>query len=181
MGLIIEKRFSCTIVEQKQKTKGILQPFPIEYIDGFVSASGGFVNYNRYEVFGINDKTNRRNKKVFECFDESEAVDYAKKAGLTEPFEVVAVPHKPPTERQIEYALGLGITIPEGACMHDVSALISRVVDDDENVADRYTVANAVKKKIFLSRYSGRKIISEAIENQIIRNKQSKRNKIVIK
>lgn len=47
-------------VEVKQRTKGLLPSIPIAVLDGYISPSGGFVNYARFQVIGINPSTKRK-------------------------------------------------------------------------------------------------------------------------
>ncbi len=161
----VKTSYSSYYEDVRQKTEGVLQPFSANAWNGYVSPSGGFINYARYQVVGINPKTNRKNKRVYEEPTESWAILRAKQNGLIEPFEVVAIPSAEPTERQLDYAKDLGITVPEGACKHDVSALISRVTNEDEQPADESIAMVANRFKIKLSRYSGNKAILEAASN----------------
>ena len=95
------------------------------------------------------------------------AIARAKADGFIEPFEVSILPSRAPTDGQLEYAAGLGINLPPDACFEDVSALISRVTDDDETpVCEELAVAafcNAWK----LSRYSGTKLLLEIAEKEL--------------
>lgn len=152
-------QFSVRDVQISQKTEGMLQPVSIEAFSGYVSPSGGYVNYGRFQVTGINPATKRKNKRTYEEFKESYASQRAKIDGLEEPFEIITLPSIPPSERQIAYAHDLGISIPDGACMADVSALISRVTDDDEAPAPEGIAEQAHIYGVKFSRYSGRKEI----------------------
>lgn len=84
-----------------------------------------------FTVHGTNPKTGRQNKKVFEAIDATEAEALASAAGLIPPFETSCGPMDGPSEAQVEYAANVGITIPEGACKEDVSALLTRYEKDD--------------------------------------------------
>lgn len=77
--------------------------------------------------------------------------------GLAEPFEVVALPAREPTDRQLNYAKDLGIMLPIDACLEDVSALISRVVDDDEAPVSEELAKAAYNFGWHMSRYVGTK------------------------
>ena len=157
--LTIQYSVSSRTVETKQRTNGCLQPFSVDAWAGYVSPSGGFVNFAIYQVVGINPKTGRKNKRVYKEFQEKHAIKRAEIEGLVAPFEVHLLKSEAPSERQIEYAGNLGITIPDGACRLDVSALISRVTDDDECPADENLASQAHIYGVHFSRYHGRKAI----------------------
>lgn len=157
--LTIQHSFSSSYVEIKQKTIGCLQPFSVDAWAGYVSPSGGFVNFAIYQVIGLNPKTKRKNKRVYKEFKEEYAIKRAEIEGLVAPFEVSLLKLGEPSERQLEYAKDLGITIPDGACYLDVSALISRVTDDDESPADENIASQAHIYCVQFSRYHGRKAI----------------------
>lgn len=157
--LTILHSFSSRHVEIKQKTSGCLQPFSVDAWAGYVSPSGGFVNFAIYQVIGINPKTGRKNKRVYKEFREEYAIKRAEIEGFVAPFEVHLLKSESPSERQLEYAKELGITIPEGVCRLDVSALISRVTDDDEGPADENLASQAHIYGVQFSRYHGRKAI----------------------
>lgn len=144
-----------------------LFPARLEWLNGYVSPSGGYVNYAIFELHGVNPKTNRSNKKLYKCRDSEEAVNLATNDGLVAPFDISVIPNDPPTERQLAYARNLGITIPAGACMHDVSALLSRVEDNDEEAPDENTVRKAMALGVHFSRYAGRKTLCEVVERAI--------------
>ena len=57
-------------VEVKQRTRGEL---PLAEIGGYVSPSGGFVNYGRFCVTGMNSSTGRKNTKRYEAQTEADA------------------------------------------------------------------------------------------------------------
>ena len=42
----------------------------------------------------------------------------------------------PLTDRQMDYALEFEVMIPDGVCKDDVSAIISRIADEDEEAPD---------------------------------------------
>ena len=166
LKISIETR--VTEYEIKQRTEGMMQPFPAEWIGGFKSESGGYVNYNKYQLHGINPKTGRKNK--FECnaFSEEDAIALAKeKKGLVEPFEVSIIPHDPPTESQIAYADDLEILRPDDCCKEDMSALISRVMQDDEKPASESMVKLAKSRKLMFSRFIGERALVDYIDYSI--------------
>ena len=146
-------------VEVKQRTKGLLPSIPIAVLDGYISPSGGFVNYARFQVIGINPSTKRKNKRIYEVRFEEDARKCAENEGLIEPFEITVLPSVPPSERQLEYAKVLEACIPDGACSLDVSAIISRITDNDEKPASAKLVRQAHIRGLKFSRYHGKAAI----------------------
>ena len=136
--------------EMRQHTSGEM---PLADIGGYISPSGGFVNYARFRISGVNHSTDRKSEKRYEAQDEAAARAAAQADGLTEPLTV-----KVEKERQIDYALELGAMIPEGACKNDLSAIISRIVECDEAAPDpglsRYAHASGVKFSRFVGAYA---------------------------
>lgn len=145
-----------SVTEQHQKKDGPLEPVSPDAIGGYVSPSGGYINYARFQVTGIKPSTKRRNTRIYETFHEEDALNQARAEGFVEPFEVKVLPAEPPSDRQLSYARSLGATIPEGACKQDVSAIIDRIVDEEEDpVGEKFAkVANDCGVKF--SRYHGR-------------------------
>ena len=143
-------------VEVKQQTRGEL---PLADIGGYVSPSGGFVNYGRFCVAGTNSSTGRKNTKRYEVQTEDDARAAAAADGLVDPLTVQVEQQIPPTDRQMDYALELEAMIPDGVCKDDVSAIISRITDEDEEAPDpglsRYAHACGVK----FSRFVGAKAL----------------------
>lgn len=143
-------------VEVRQRTCGEL---PLADIGGYVSPSGGFVNYGRFCVSGTNSSTGRKNTKRYEVQTEDDARAAAVADGLVEPLTVQVEQQIPPTDRQTDYALELEAMIPDGSCKDDVSAIISRITDEDEAAPDpglsQYAHACGVK----FSRFVGAKAL----------------------
>ena len=73
------------------------------------------------------------------------------------------LPNDPPTEAQLAYARDMGAVIPNGACAHDVSAIISRIYKEDEAAVEGSLAECAVKHGLLLSRYTGTKMILELV------------------
>ena len=143
-------------VEVKQQTRGEL---PLADIGGYVSPSGGFVNYGRFCVAGTNSSTGRKNTKRYDVQTEGDARVAAAADGLVDPLTVQVEQQIPPTDRQMDYALELEAMIPDGVCKDDVSAIISRITNEDEEAPDpglsRYAHACGVK----FSRFVGAKAL----------------------
>ena len=154
-------------VEVKQITKGLLPSIPVDVLDGYISPSGGFVNYARFQVIGINPSTKRKNKRIYEVRFEEDARKCAESEGLIEPFEITVLPSVPPSERQLEYAKILEACIPDGACSLDVSAIISRITDKDEKPVSSKLACHAQKYGLKFSRYHGRTAILNIAESSL--------------
>lgn len=131
VSVTIERRSSY--VEVVQRTPGEL---PMADVGGYVSPSGGFVNFGRFKVAGVNAATGRKNTKRYEVRTEEEARAAAAADGLSEPMTVEVEQHEAPTDQQEAYARDLKAAIPAGACKADVSAIISRITDEDESAPD---------------------------------------------
>lgn len=123
--------------------------------DGYVSPSGGFVNYACFDMIGKNPETKRKNKRYIEAKNEAEACKKMEEKGFIGPFEITVRPMEPPTERQLDYAKSLGAVIPEGACKRDVSAIITRITEDDERPVLEERAKAAFASDLKISRYSG--------------------------
>lgn len=131
VGVKVESR--VVEVEVKQHTPGEL---PLADVGGYISPSGGFVNFGRFKVTGVNASTGRKNTKRYEVQTEGEARAAAAADGLCDPMTVEVEKLEEPTEQQMAYALDLKAAIPSGACKEDVSAIISRITDEDEAAPD---------------------------------------------
>lgn len=105
-------------------------------LNGYVSPSGNYMNYAIFEVVGIKPTTGRKNKRTYEAKDEAGALRAAAEDGLQDAEVVRALEEEPPTERQKECLEGLGVTIPQGACKYDVSAMIGRILDSQDIVEE---------------------------------------------
>lgn len=142
--------------ELVQRTPGEL---PMADVGGYVSPSGGFVNFGRFRVSGVNSSTGRKNTRRYEVQTEAAARAAAASDGLAEPLTVEVEPQIEPTERQMEYALDLHAAIPAGACKDDVHAIISRIEDGDEAAPDPGLSQYAHAIGVRFSRYVGRRAL----------------------
>lgn len=150
---------SSRYIEVRQKTPGILAAISRESWAGYISPSGGFVNFGKFQVIGKKPETNRKNKRIYYESEKKYACKRAEIDGLVEPFEVNILPMEAPSERQLAYVSDLGGMIPEGACAKDVSAIISRITDDDEESVDDNISKWAHMYGVHFSLYSGYKEI----------------------
>lgn len=97
----------------------------------FERSSNGYLNYGLFEIKGTDKDGNVISFKTNSINEES-ARQQAVSGGVSEPITVKPIDFKVPTTQQLEYALDLGITMPEDVCYEDVSCLINRVNEDDE-------------------------------------------------
>ena len=134
-------------------------------IGGYESPAGGFVNYAPFRVTGKSVTTGRNNTRRYEARDEAAARELALADGLTDPFTFEVAPHREPTERQLEYALDLGVSLPDGVCFDDISTIITRVVDFDvEESPDPGFSRYAHDMGVMFSRFAGRvSLLSHAV------------------
>lgn len=126
-------RIETREVEVRQRAPGELT---MADVGGYVSPSGGFINFGTFKVSGVNSTTGRKNTKKYEAQTEQAARELAMADGLADPITVAVESAKPVTDRQMEYALDLKATIPDGCCGDDVSAIIARITDEDEEAPD---------------------------------------------
>lgn len=144
-------KFDLSIKTESNSVERFLAPkcdIPVLELSGYVSPSGGYVNWIVFEVTGINPKTGRINKRIYEARKEQEALDLAEKEGLQKPEIKKVLPIEPPTENQIGYLESWGITVPDGACKYDVSAILSRLEDSDDVVNEIRVSKGAIKEYI---------------------------------
>lgn len=120
----------------------------------------------KFEVRGKGRSSGRRRKRVYSATTDQEAWLLAENDG-TEVEDVAQLPPEPATERQIEYAKDLGISIPANATKADLSDLISLTVDRDKpattrhrKFADRYGVET--------TEYIGKKALFDQIQNVLV-------------
>ncbi|GIO39093.1 hypothetical protein J41TS12_39540 [Paenibacillus antibioticophila] len=77
--------------------------------------------------------------------------------GYLEPINIEAVPLEVPSERQLEYARGVGISFPDDIDGYDLSALLSRYEKNDKYDPDPGLVDFADARNIEYSPYIGKK------------------------
>ena len=69
----------------------------------------GYTNFGRFEVHGVNPETGRKNKKIIEALNQSEAIQAAVRLGLQPPISVREISCRMATERQYKYMDSLDI------------------------------------------------------------------------
>lgn len=108
----------------------------------------------KYKVIGRARDSNRERKRVYSAFDEEEARRIAEADGFVIE-QIQLVPADPPTEPQLSYAKGLGISVPHGATKDDLSDLISAKLDNDMIATDRHK-AFAKRYRVEITNYTGK-------------------------
>lgn len=161
-------KFSATLsvhsIPVFQQTQGFLPAISNAIWNNYVSPSGGYVNYACYKITGKDEKTGRKRSARIKARDEAIAVQCAAAKNVCAPYLVELLPNDPPTEAQLAYAKDLRAKIPNGACAHDVSAIISRICKDDEAAVEDSLAECAVKYGLLLSQYTGTKMILELVD-----------------
>lgn len=119
-----------------------------------------------YEITGINKETNRKKKIIVYAKTKEIAETKVLELGLLPPYKTEVI-FDEPTDRQIEYAKALGISIPENASFEDVSCLISRKVDDDNNDPNPGLLEFADNRDMISSKYHGKKSLYNLVFNNL--------------
>lgn len=114
----------------------------------------------------IYQETNRKRKRKIDAQSKEQAIKILKKQGYIEPFDVSVTQHRPPTDRQLNYAKDLGITIPGGATLKDVSALIDRKLDYDGE-PKQGLIEFATNRGFLFSMYIGKKELYNLIFREL--------------
>ena len=140
----------------------------LPYINANIFDRGlnGYLNYSLYLVSGFDLNDKKTIVKINSISTEG-ARQQALSSGLKEPLEIIMIEFKAPTEQQIEYALDLGITIPERACHEDVSCMINRVIEDDEKSPPVSLAIYADRKGAQFSAWIGKKAFFNMIYTKL--------------
>lgn len=134
-------------------------------LNNYKSPSGGYMNYAVFSVVVINPKTGRNNKHKYECKTEAEARAMAVADGFKDIVSVTPVPFKPPTKLQIEACREHHRTIPPGACMKDVSFLMSKEIEN-EGKSSIELIREADRLGLKFSYLAGAETLQEMINNK---------------
>ena len=119
-----------------------------------------------FEITGKGIDSGRKRKRVYSAANEGEALQAAEKDGtLVE--NIVELPPEPPTERQLEYAKDLGLSIPSNATKADLSDLISLKVDRDKPSTSRHREF-ARRFGIEVTQYVGKKALFNRIQSALV-------------
>jgi hypothetical protein len=124
------------------------------------------MNHKLYKVSGVFADTKRKRTRTIAAKNENHAKEIMINDGYLEPFEIIEVDFEKPTERQIEYAKDLGIEIPDNATKQDLSALISRHLENDSDPnPELYEFAD--KRGFLFSKYIGKKALYNLLFNNL--------------
>jgi hypothetical protein len=125
------------------------------------------MNYNLYTIKGMHYSTQRmRTIRNAEAFSESDARKIAKEKGLMEPYDIEKVAFPAPSEAQISYLRDIYGSVPSDACLYDVSALLTRVIDKD-SIPNPGLIEYATIKKVKLSRYIGKRTLYDLLWDEL--------------
>lgn len=137
-------------------------------LDGFESPSGGYLNYNRYQVKGINPKTGRMNTKRVDGFSEGDAINFAKSEGLIEPFDVSIIQHEVPyTDYLKSVQDDFEIKLPDDMSDRDLYHLTNRLYEDDTETPTKDFAKFATDNKIMFSRFIGEMVLCRLISLKV--------------
>ena len=119
-----------------------------------------------FEITGKGKESGRKRNRIYSAGDENEARLLADNDGtLVE--EITELPPEPPTERQLEYATDLGISIPQNAAKSDLSDLISLKVDKDKPSTTRHREF-ANRFGVVTTQYIGKKALFDRIQSALV-------------
>lgn len=119
-----------------------------------------------YEIKGAGKDTGRKRRRIYTAPNEAEAKQLAEADGtLVE--EITEIPPDPPTERQLDYARDLGISIPANATKDDISDLISLKVDRDKPATERHKNFGR-KYGLEFTNYVGKKALFNRIQAALV-------------
>ena len=136
---------------ERMKLSDCTSTMPFINSEIFERGSNGYLNYGLYEVKGGSVKYK------INAINETAARQHVLCSGFAGECEVTPIEFKTPTVQQLEYALDLGITIPEDVCHEDVSCLINRVNEDDEKSPPLNLAVYADRKGAQFSAWIGEK------------------------
>lgn len=119
-----------------------------------------------FEIKGKGKDTGRKRRRIYTAPNEEEAMKLAESDGtLVE--EISEIPPEPPTERQLEYARDLGISIPANATKDILSDLISLKVDRDKPATERHKKFGRMYGLEFTD-YIGKKALFNRIQATLV-------------
>ena len=120
------------------------------------------MNYKIYEIKGKHSETKRTRTLKINAVTEEDAKRQALESDLESIESITVIDFEAPTQKQIDYAKSLGINIRQDYTQKDVSALISKRVDnDDEHTKELFQFAT--DHKVYVSKYIGETALYGAI------------------
>ncbi len=122
--------------------------------------------HKKFRAKALYKETNRKRTVFFTAKSEAEVVQMLLQAGYAEPFEIIEELPEPATSAQIKYAKALQIDIPPNPTKDDLSALISREVDND-SASNPELIAFAEGRGLSFSKFIGKKALYNLIFNNL--------------
>lgn len=118
-----------------------------------------------FRVKGKSAESGKSRNRQYLAKSESEAQSQAEKDGIVVA-SVGEIAAQPATERQLAYAVDLGIVIPDGITKEEISDLISIKTSDDKPSTARHR-AFAESFGLEPSQYIGKKLLFDGIWNTL--------------
>jgi hypothetical protein len=116
----------------------------------------------QYQAEAVYSETKKKRKVTFIAQAEEDVINLLNILGYLEPYQISELAPKPPTQKQIDYAKDLKITIPPDASGSDVSALISSKLDGDIS-ANIELMMYAQEKGLKIAKYIGAKGLYDSL------------------
>lgn len=91
-----------------------------------IKCYGDNMNKHEYKIRAIYVPTNHMRTTTVRAFNEDDAISQLSSEFIRESATVSFSEYPPPTDRQIKYAISLGIHIPEKCCQYDLSTLLDQ-------------------------------------------------------
>jgi hypothetical protein len=121
----------------------------------------------KYKITGKSRESRRKRVITHQAIDETTAKVHAESEGI-DVLEIILLPEETPTERQIDYAISLGIEIPKDATKNELSDIISMSVDKDKTSDIRH-IEFAKIYGVDCTKYIGKKLLFDRIQNELIK------------
>ena len=130
-----------------------------------------FVNFHaqviqKYKIKGKNSQTNRRKTIYVNATNEEQAFEISQSQGILPPYET-EVELNYPSQNQINYALKLGIKIPESATSFDIYCLLTRYEDGDPTNGNLELLEFAGNRGLLYSKFIGKKSLYNLIFDEL--------------
>ncbi|MCF7971922.1 MAG: hypothetical protein K9L22_12255 [Methylococcaceae bacterium] len=119
-----------------------------------------------FEIKGRGKDTGRKRNRIYTASNELEAKQLAENDG-TQVEEIIELPPELPTDKQLNYAKDLGITIPTNATKDDLSEIISVKVNKDKPSTERHKSFARIYG-IEFNDYIGKKALFNRIQTALI-------------
>ena len=120
----------------------------------------------RFKIRGVNPKTLRHKTVYVSGSTVEDASINALIAGVEEPLSVEELPQEPPSESQLSYARDLGLPIPVGATKTDLSAILTKHLEhDNDSGQDLIDYANG--HNLLFSKYIGKRALYDLVFHRL--------------